>query len=391
MPSLALRTLTLLAAAVLGGAVAFGIGTAVWDGEGGTTVLREVSADSASAASFEDSADSGTIGDIYREAAPGVVQVTSTVVTEDPFFGGTQRGQALGSGFVLDKAGHIVTNYHVIEGASEVLVNFSRQDAMRAKVVGNDPSTDIAVLEIDANARALTPLRLGNSDGVAVGDSVVAIGNPFGLDRTVTSGIVSALHREIESPSGFTIDKVIQTDAAINRGNSGGPLLDARGFVIGVNTQIATAGNGSEGNVGVGFAVPSNTVSEVASEIIEHGKVEHPYIGITMQTIDETVAETFRLPTEKGVLVAEVEPGSPAADAGIEGGNTRVVVNGQTYVLGGDVITEVDGRPVATADDFRDLVSQKEPGDELSLEITREDESETVKVELGRRPATPSG
>ena len=389
MPSIALRALTLLAAAILGGAVAFGIGTTVWDGNGATTVVRDLPSDRASAASFEEDDDPSTIGSIYREASPAVVQVTSTVVTEDPFFGGAERGQALGSGFVLDKAGHIITNYHVIEGASEVFVNFSGQDAMSAKVVGSDPSTDIAVLEIDANARALTPLRLGNSDGVAVGDSVVAIGNPFGLDRTVTSGIVSALHREIESPSGFTIDKVIQTDAAINRGNSGGPLLDARGFVIGVNTQIATAG--SEGNVGVGFAVPANTVSEVASEIIETGKVEHPYIGITMQTIDETVAETFRLPADSGVLVAEVQPGSPAEHAGLRGGNTRVVLNGETYVLGGDVITAVDGREVATADDFRDLVSQKEPGDDVSLAITREDETQTVKVELGRRPATPSG
>ncbi|MBW3593056.1 MAG: trypsin-like peptidase domain-containing protein [Actinobacteria bacterium] len=384
----ALRALTLVAAALLGGAVAFGIGTTVWDADGATTVVREVPSESR-VASFETDDAASTVGSIYREAAPAVVQVTSNVVAEDPFFGGTQRGQALGSGFVLDKAGHIVTNYHVIEGASEVFVNFSGQDAMRAQVVGSDASTDIAVLEIDANARALTPLRLGNSDGVEVGDSVVAIGNPFGLDRTVTAGIVSALHREIESPSGFTIDKVIQTDAAINRGNSGGPLLDARGFVIGVNTQIATAG--SEGNVGVGFAVPSNTVSEVASEIIDHGKVEHPYIGITMQTIDSTVADTFRLPADEGVLVAEVESGSPADEAGLRGGNTRVVVNGQTYVLGGDVITDVDGSAVSTADDLRDLVSQKEPGDEITLEIKRENETQTVKVELGRRPETPSG
>ncbi len=388
MPPVALRVLSLFAAAVLGGAVAFGIGTAVWDGDGATTVVREVSADGAAAASFEEEGEPGTVGAIYRAAAPAVVQVTSTVVAEDPFFG-TQRGQALGSGFVIDKAGHIVTNYHVIEGASEVFVNFSGQDAMSAKVVGSDPSTDLALLEIDADARALTPLRLGNSDTVSVGDSVVAIGNPFGLDRTVTAGIVSALHREIESPSGFTIDKVIQTDAAINRGNSGGPLLDARGDVIGVNTQIATAG--SEGNVGVGFAVPSNTVSEVASEIIEHGKVEHPYIGIAMQTIDATVAQTFRLPTDEGVLVTEVQPGSPADDAGLEAGTTRVVLNGQTYVLGGDVITEVDGRSVATADELRDVVSQKEPGEEITLEITREDRTETVKVELGRRPEAPSG
>ena len=389
MRSLGLRAATLAAAALLGGGVAFAIGAAVWDGDGATTVVREVAADSASPAAFKPGDAASTIGDIYKEAAPAVVQVTSNVIAEDPFFGTPQQGQALGSGFVLDKSGHIVTNYHVVQGANEVFVNFSGQDALKAKVVGSDPSTDIAVLEVDANARALTPLRLGNSDAVDVGDAVVAIGNPFGLDRTVTAGIVSALQREIESPSGFTIDKVIQTDAAINRGNSGGPLLDARGFVIGVNTQIATAG--SEGNVGVGFAVPSNTVSEVAAEIIEHGKVEHPYIGITMQTIDETLAKTFKLPADAGVLVAEVQPGSPADEAGLEGGTTRVVLNGETYVLGGDVITKVDGRAIASADELRDLVNEKDPGDSLTLEVKRETETKTVEVELGRRPASPSG
>ena len=389
MRSLGVRAATLLLAALLGGVAALGLSAAVIDEGGTTTVVRELESGSPSAASFASDEEPGTIGEIYRDASPAVVQVTSSVVQTDPFFG-EQRGEALGSGFVIDKAGHVVTNYHVVEGASEVYVNFSGQDRLRARIVGTDPSTDIAVLEIDASARALTPLRLGNSDAVQVGDSVVAIGNPFGLARSITEGIVSALQREIEAPSGFTIDKVIQTDAAINRGNSGGPLIDARGFVIGVNTQIATAG--SEGNVGIGFAVPSNTVSEVVSEIIDHGKVEHPYLGITMQTIDETVAETFRLPADEGILVAEVQPGSPADEAGIEGGTTQVVVNGETYVLGGDVITRLDGQPVETADEFRDVLSEKEPGDEVELELQREDdETENVKVELGRRPTSPSG
>ncbi len=383
MRGLLVRATPLFVAALLGGAAAFGLGVAVSDGGTTTTVVREVPSASTSASAAFRSERGGTIGDIYRIAAPGVVQVTSNVVSFDPFFG-EQRGEALGSGFVIDRAGHIVTNYHVVEGANEVYVNFSRQDSIRAKIVGVDPSTDLAVLEVDAHASALRPLRLGNSDSLQVGDAVVAIGNPFGLDRTVTAGIVSALQREIQSPSGFTIDKVIQTDAAINKGNSGGPLLSGRGQVIGVNTQIATAG--SEGNVGIGFAVPSNTVREVVSEIIKHGKVDHPYLGITMQTIDETVAKTFRLPAEKGVLVATVQKDSPAEKAGIQGGTTRVVLNGETYVLGGDVITKANGKPIESADELRDVVNTQKPGDKLALEVKREDTTKVVKVELGRRP-----
>ena len=384
------RAGSLVAAALLGGGVAFAIGSAVaWNGEPTTTVVQQVGdGDAASVASLDEDEAGRTIEDIYRKAAPGVVQVTSSVVSSDPFFG-EQRGEALGSGFVIDDAGHVITNYHVVEGANEVYVNFSGEDRLKAEIVGVDPSTDLALLEIEAHARALTPLELGNSDAVRVGDDVVAIGNPFGLERSVTAGIVSALQRQIESPAGFAIDKVIQTDAAINKGNSGGPLLDAEGKVIGVNTQIATAGG--EGNVGIGFAVPVNTVKEVASELIEDGKVEHPYLGITMHTIDKTLAKTFRLPAEKGVLVASVRPGSPAAEAGLRGGTTSVVVNGETYVVGGDVITKVDGKAIESADELSEIVSSKEPGDRLSLEVRRDDSTETIEVELGRRPTGATG
>jgi S1-C subfamily serine protease len=367
----------------MGGALA--VGTAIWDGET-TTVVREADSSAAPVASFEGDRNGSTIGQIYREAAPGVVQVTSNVVAEDPFFG-QQRGRSLGSGFVIDRTGgHIVTNFHVIDGAEEVFVNFSSDDRMRAEVIGADPSTDLALLKVDAEQRALTPLQLGNSDAVGVGDEVLAIGNPFGLARTATAGIVSALHREIQSPSGFTIDKVIQTDAQINQGNSGGPLLDGQGRVIGVNTQIATAG--SEGNVGIGFAVPVNTVREVVSALLEDGRVDHPYLGITMQTIDESLAKTFRLPVEKGVLIAEVRPGSPAAEAGLRGGNTPVVVEGESYVLGGDVVTHVDGNAVESADAVQDLIASKEPGETIDVEVRRGDDSTTVKVKLGRRPSS---
>jgi len=377
----------LLLAALAGGGVAAGIGTAIGDGAGTTTVIREVPGNPASApASFDEQDGAQSIQDIYEAAGPGVVQVLSTVVDDsDPVFG-PQQGQSQGSGFVIDKAGHIVTNYHVVEGATDVEVSFSQNERIPAKVVGTDPSTDIAVLEVDEQARALTPLPLGDSDAVRVGDAVVAIGNPFGLERTITAGIVSALQREITSPNGFAIDKVIQTDAPINPGNSGGPLLNARGEVVGVNSQIAPAPGGS-GNVGIGFAVPINTVKEVVSQILETGKVEHAYLGIQMVTLNETLRENFRMPAETGVLIVEVVPGSPAAEAGLEGGDTQVTIDGQTYMLGGDVVTKVDGTPVDSADDVRAAVRAKQPGDSVTLEIHREKATKTVTVELGRQPS----
>jgi S1-C subfamily serine protease len=371
----------LLAAAALGGGVAFVVGTVVWDGDGTTTVLGDGLATSSSEPQNVSDAGGALAGRIYRNAAPGVVQVTSSI--QQPDFFGSQEGQALGSGFVIDKLGHVITNFHVVDGASEIFVNFSGNDRMRAELVGTDPSTDIAVVKIDANQRALTPLPLGDSDAVRVGDPVVAIGNPFGLDRTVTAGIVSAVQREIVAPNGYLIDKVIQTDASINRGNSGGPLLNARGEVIGVNSQIESE---SGGNVGIGFAVPTNTVREVAAALIEDGKIEHPYLGIRMQTIDEALAELARVP-DRGVLVTEVIPGSPAAEAGLEGGATSVVVDGQTYQLGGDVITKVDQENVETADEVQEIVTSSDPGDELTLGIDRDGAEQTVTVTLGLRPA----
>ncbi len=376
-----------LAAGLLGGGAAFAIGTAVWGGGTTTTVVQEADGEgNTSVAAFASETDPGTIGDVYREASPGVVQITSEVMSESFF--GEQRGEALGSGFVIDKQGHVVTNYHVVQGADQVYVNFSRDDRLEAEVVGADPSTDLALLKVDAHQRALTPLTLGDSDRVDVGDAVVAIGNPFGLDRTVTSGIVSAVQRQIQAPNSFTIDKVIQTDAPINRGNSGGPLLNARSEVIGVNTQIATGGT-TDGNVGIGFAVPANTVKEVVGELRTNGRVDHPYLGIRMQDVDERVARLFNIP-DRGVLVTEVSPGSPADEAGLEGGDTSAVVEGESYVLGGDVVTKVDGQDVDSTDELRSLIAAKEPGDEIELEIRRGDETETITVELGRQPTTAS-
>jgi S1-C subfamily serine protease len=381
--SLLLRTGPLLIAAVLGAGAALAVDAAVGD-DGGTTVIREVAQASESPASFE-SGQGRSIGDIYARSARGVVQVIATQVSSDSPFFGPQETTASGSGFVIDKAGHIVTNYHVIDGAREVQVNFSGDDRMDAKVIGSDPSTDIAVLEIDAQARALTPLPLGDSETVRVGDAVIAIGNPFSLERTVTAGIVSALQRRITAPDGFAIDEVIQTDAAINRGNSGGPLMNANGEVIGVNAQIETE---TGGNVGIGFAIPINTVKEVVSQLIDRGKVEHAYLGIEMATIDDTVAETFNLPVDQGVLVMRVHDDSPAERAGLKGGTTPAVVDGESYLLGGDVITKADGEEIESADELGDIVASKKPGEELELEINRKSETQTITITLGRRPST---
>ena len=318
-------------------------------------------------------------------------------VPADPFFGNPffavpqqERQQSLGSGFVIDKAGHIVTNYHVIEGAKQIRVSFSNGSSIKATVVGSDPSSDIAVLKIDASSRALTPLPFGNSDQVKVGDPVVAIGNPFGLDRTVTAGIVSAIQRAITAPNGYTIDHVIQTDAAINHGNSGGPLLNGLGQVIGVNAQIETGGT-SGGNVGIGFAIPANTVKTVVAQLIRNGRVDRAFIGISAVPVTKQLARIFHLPVSKGLLVQTVEPGSGAAKAGLKPGTTDVVLAGESYKLGGDIIVSASGIPVASLDKLRDVVAEKNPGDTLSLTIYRGEKKLDVDVKLGRQPASPSG
>ena len=374
------------AAALLGGLVAVGLGQAV-DSGSTTTVVREIQNGTTEPAAFPAS-QGKKISDIYEAAKHGVVQVTSTSVVSDNFFG-AQEQQAQGSGFVIDKDGHVVTNYHVVQGAKKVQVSFSDEEQMNATVVGTDPSTDIAVLKIQgAMSRSLTPLTLGDSSQVNVGDAVVAIGNPFGLERTVTAGIVSALQRQIQAPNGFQIDEVIQTDAAINHGNSGGPLLNANGDVIGVNAQIETE---SGGNVGIGFAIPIDTVKDVAGQLIREGKVEHAYLGVELATITSDLAGNFRVPVDKGVLIQHVRDGSPAEKAGLEGGTTQVVLAGQTYWLGGDVITKADGQPVETSDELASVVTSKQPGDSLELEVHRGQETLNVTVELGRQPSTPVG
>jgi S1-C subfamily serine protease len=389
----------LLVAAVVGGGVALAGAEVLGllDEESATTETASPVESSAPAAFTESSRKS--INQIYRESAPGVVQITTTsiaTVEPDPFlapfgFPEQQEQRALGSGFVIDKSGHIVTNAHVIEGAQKIEVSFSNRDSVTARLVGQDPSTDLAVLKVDVDARALTPLQLGNSDGVRVGDSVVAIGNPLGYERSVTAGIVSALHRPLTAPNDFTIDDVIQSDAAINSGNSGGPLIAANGKVIGVNTAIATGNTGARGNIGIGFAVPINTVRDVASQLIDRGRVEHPFLGVSAQPVDKEIADLFNLPVDQGLLVVRVYEGSGADKAGLRAGSTEVVVAGESYRLGGDIIVEINGTAVNTTQELSQAVAAKKPGDKITVEAYRRDEKRTFEVTLGRRPASAQG
>ncbi|HEU5205968.1 MAG TPA: trypsin-like peptidase domain-containing protein [Gaiellaceae bacterium] len=387
----------LVASAALGGAVAVGAVALLGGLDGGeTTIVTETSA--ADGPALAPAGASGlSINEIYERASSGVVRVNATVNSTSfaPRVPPDQRpttpqSSALGSGFVIDKAGHIVTNYHVVEGADEVTVSFSNRDTVKADIVGTDPSTDLAVLRVGASASALTPLPLGNSDKVAVGDPVVAIGNPFGLDRTVTSGIVSAVQRLITAPNRFTIDHVIQTDAAINHGNSGGPLLNSRGRVIGVNSQIET-GDVNTGNVGVGFSVPSNTVKDVVAQILRTGRVDHAYLGISGQAVTREVAEKYNLAAMQGVLVESVTSDSGADKAGLEGGKTRVVVAGVTFVLGGDIIVSFDGEKISSIEQLRDAVAAHKPGDKVKVVIVRDANKTSVTVTLGRQPPSPQG
>jgi S1-C subfamily serine protease len=383
----------LLIAAVVGGGVALAGAevTGVFDDEP-SLVATPQTIESSAPASFADNKRL-SVNEIYRLSAPGVVQVTTTSVhtvgpdqSLNPFgLQEQQRQQALGSGFVIDKSGRIVTNFHMVEGATDIEVSFSNQDSVEARLVGSDPSTDLAVLKVDVDARALTPLRLGNSDRVRVGDSVVAIGNPLGYERSVTAGIVSALHRPLTAPNDFTIDDVIQTDAAINSGNSGGPLIAANGQVIGVNTAIATGNTGARGNIGIGFAVPVNTVRDVVSQLIDRGRVEHPFLGIGAQPIDKDIADVFNLPVEQGLLVVRVFDHSGGDKAGLRAGTTEVVVAGESYLLGGDIIVEIDGEPATTDEDLREAVSAKNPGDKIDIEAYRGDDRRSFEVTLGRR------
>jgi S1-C subfamily serine protease len=335
-----------------------------------------------------------SVNQIYNRDAPGVAFIQAQTKPQPSSllnpFGGGGGGTATGSGFVIDHDGDVLTNAHVVEGATKIEVTLGRSDSSQpvtAQVVGKDPSTDVALLKVDAPADELHPLQLGSSSDAHVGDPVVAIGNPFGLDRTVTSGIVSALQRQIKAPNGFTIDNVIQTDAAINPGNSGGPLINASGQVIGINSQIESPNGG--GNVGIGFAIPINTVRDVVQQLLQSGSVQHAYLGISGTDLTPQIAHVLNLSVDQGALVQSVTPGGPADKAGINGGNASatMTVDGARIHPGGDVITAIDGKPVHSMTDVIEDISSKKPGDTVQLSVVNGSQKRTVSVTLGDRPA----
>ncbi len=381
--------------ALLGGVVVAAFGwvalAAGWieadDGDSTVTVSQPLSAP----ITVRDDGDTNLVNEIYRRDGQGVAFISAQSGSGgsppvSPFGEPEEEGAtATGSGFLIDTEGHVITNSHVVEAAGEVEVKLGSSDtAYHAEVVGTDPATDVALLKVNAPADALHPLALGDSSKVQVGEPVVAIGNPFGLDRTVTAGIVSAIQRQIQAPNGFSISHVIQTDAAINPGNSGGPLIDSGGRVIGINSQIQT---GTGGNVGIGFAVPINTAREVVRQLQENGEVEHAYLGITGSIVTPDLAKALKLPVDKGVLVNEVVKGGPADEAGLVGGDTSATIEGASVTLGGDVITEVDGERVDNMEEIINAVNAASPGDQMELTVHRDDdEARTITVTLGVRP-----
>src|SRR5436190_295476 len=355
--TIAIRVGAIGAALAVGG----GAGAAIYAASsGGTSTAQPATTTVVTAQPASATRTVSTLTQLYKNVTPGVVDITVTSSSSDGFgFGGQQQTQAEGSGIVYDAQGHILTNAHVVDGAKSITVRFQSGKTAKATLVGTDAGTDIAVIRVDADASLLHPLTLGSSASVQPGEEVIAIGSPFGLAGTMTSGIVSAVDRTIQAPNNYSISGAIQTDAPINHGNSGGPLLDSSGDVIGVNAQIESD---SGGNDGVGFAIPIDAVKSVASTIVAGGKVQHAYLGVK-------VGNTASGP---GASVGTVVTGSPADKAGLKPG---------------DVITAVDGKAVANADDLTAAVSARAPGDKVTLTLRRDGTTQTVTVTLGVRPS----
>jgi S1-C subfamily serine protease len=378
-----------LAAIVLAAALAGGLGGAALElAVGGGREAETPPATPAPATTPAAAAGSGLPAQtIYARDGRGVVVVTATLEEQVPTLFGPaeQQVSSLGSGFVVDARGHVVTNEHVVGTATEVRVGFGGGATYPAAVLGADPSTDVAVLRVDAPASVLHPLRFGDSRAVRVGDPVYAIGNPFGLERTMTAGIVSATGRDIAAPNGLGIADAIQTDAPINHGNSGGPLLDRAGLVIGVNDQIESGG-AVDANVGVGFAIPASTVQAVARQLIAGGHVEHAYLGVEAATVTPELAQAAQGVPAHGALVLAVAPGSPAAVAGLRAAERRVDAGGRAVLAGGDTIVSVDAKPVRTSAELADAVRAHRPGDRLALGVEGPGGGRTVRVTLAPAP-----
>ncbi|MDX6555786.1 MAG: hypothetical protein QOD86_1981 [Miltoncostaeaceae bacterium] len=323
---------------------------------------------------------------VYERVKGSVVEVTTAGVSADSFgpYGGGEPVQGVGSGFVVDDQGHVVTNQHVVDGAQKVTVTYADGSERDAEVVGTDPSTDLAVLKVSDPPASARPLQLADPSSIEVGEPVIAIGCPYGLEGTLTAGVVSALDRDIQAPNGRTITGVVQTDAAINHGNSGGPLLDAEGRVIGVNAQIESESGGS---VGIGFAIPSGTVRSVVSQLVQGHDVKHPYLGVEIATVSPEAAADMGAPREGGVALVGVVEDSPAGRAGLKAATGSETRNGREVPSGGDLITEVDGDAVESSEDLQSAIAAKKPGDKVALTVYRDGQRRTVMVTVGTQPS----
>ena len=323
--------------------------------------------------------------DVYDRVAPSVVNVTTQVLRRGFFFDVIPE-EGAGSGFVLDREGHVLTNFHVIDGAQQIEVTLDNEQTFPAQVVGSDPRFDLAVLKIDAPAEILYPVELGESSTLRVGQRAIVIGNPFGqFSRTLTTGVVSALERTLEGQDGRPISGVIQTDAAINRGNSGGPLLDSSGRVIGINTAIFSP---SRTNAGVGFAVPVDTIRRVLPELMALGRYRHPYLGIRYAyAITPGLAESLSLPVEEGLLLIQLERGSPLENAGVRGAQKEAILGNRRVYIGGDILAAVDGTPILTVDQLQLLQEQQQIGSEVTLSLLRNGQPFEAVVALAEEPA----
>ncbi len=319
---------------------------------------------------------------VYEKVADGVVNVTSTAMQLDFFFNAFPT-QGSGSGSIIDAKGHILTNHHVVADAQKLEVTLADGSKWPAKLVGSDPDNDLAVIKIDAPKDKLKVISMGDSRNLRIGQKVLAIGNPFGLQRTLTTGIISSLGRTIRSEVGTLIEDVIQTDAAINPGNSGGPLLNSDGEIIGINSAILSPSGGS---VGIGFAIPVNTARRVAPELLSKGYVTYPWIGATIQSLIPEIAKYRKLKIERGAMIAEVVKGGPADKAGLKGGNQRVQVGNMIVLVGGDVVVRADQHDVKTNDELIHYIREKKPGDAILLKVYRNGNFVDVKVTLSERP-----
>jgi S1-C subfamily serine protease len=321
--------------------------------------------------------------EIYQRLAPGVVNITSTVLEHDFFFNTVPR-QGAGSGSIIDFRGYILTNHHVIEDTRKLEVTLANGKKYSARLIGSDPDTDIAVIKIEARTEDLTLIPMGSSDNLKVGQKVIAIGNPFGLGQTLTTGIISMVQRTLRASSGTLVEDMIQTDASINPGNSGGPLIDSSGKMIGINTAIFSPTGAS---VGIGFAIPIDVAKRVINDLIDKGYYSYPWLGATLMTLSANLAEALKLPLRVGAIVIEVAPRSPAAKAGLKGGTSRAQVGNYIVSVGGDVIEKVNGKAVSDADSVIRLIRKSRPGDRVEMEVVRwEGGRDRVSVVLGEQP-----